>query len=135
MTSQSDRRRAWRIGLTLAASVVAIFGALVVASDRPMKLFLGGFALVFVVDAVQEFRRGRSGDARPRPLDDEPAGPWLVGTLVFVVLFALAMTAFVPSAGDGTLRFAVSAVCFVVAYVTGQAVKLAVSRLPRYRAP
>ena len=121
------------IPLMLSIVGVALFGALLVAPDIPAKLWLGGMALLWLIVAIREARQERGSGALREPVEEQPAGPSLAGLAVGSVVFAVAMSSLLSSAGDGLLRLLIYAACSTGAYFAGQATKAAVLRLPRYQ--
>ncbi len=115
---------------------VALFGALLVAQDIPAKLWLGGMALLWLIGTIREARHERGSGALRELVEEQPAGPSLVGLAVGSVVFAVTMSSLLPSAGDGLLRLLIYAACSTGAYIAGQATKaagLAIAPLPAPR--
>ena len=121
------------IPLMLSIVGVALFGALLVAQDIPAKLWLGGMALLWLIGTMREARHEHGSEALRELVEEQPAGPSLVGLAVGSVVFAVTMSSLLPSAGDGLLRLLIYAACSTGAYIAGQATKAAVLRLPRYQ--
>jgi hypothetical protein len=119
--------------LTAITASVALFGAVAVA-DGVDRLFLGGFAIILIVDVAMEIRRPGAIERRQPKFDDQPAGPRLVGMFVFVVLNAIALSLVRERTQDIVVAFLLYGLSFLVTYGLGQLVRWAVLRLPRYRA-
>lgn len=80
------------------------------------------------------FRELRSpGALEKMPEFDQPAGPWLVGMLVFVLLTAIAFGLIRDRTRDELVVIVLYGLSFAVSYGMGQIVRLAILRLPRYR--
>jgi len=117
--------------LTVITASVALFGAVVVA-EGTSRLFLGGVALVGFLDVVREFRKPGAIE-RQADFDDQPAGPWLVGMSVFVLLNAIALSFIRDRVHDDFAAFLLIGLSFAISYGIGRLVRSAVLRLPRYQ--
>jgi hypothetical protein len=118
--------------LTVITASVALFGAVVVA-DGMARLWLGGIALLLFLDVVRDVRRPGEIERRQTEFDDQPAGPWLIGMAVFVVLNAIAISLIRDRMHDEAVVFLLYGLSFAISYGIGQLVRSAVSRLPRYQ--
>ena len=117
--------------LTAVTGFVAGFSAVAIA-DGATRLFLGAFALFLFYDVAREI--GTPGDiARRTAAAVEPAGPWLVGMGVFLLLNAIGLSLLLDRTNDGLVRFLIYAVVFATSSGVGLLVRSAVSRLRRYR--
>lgn len=116
--------------LTLITASVALVGALVVP-DGISRLFLGGIALVLFLDVAREVRE--PGAIERQAQFDEPAGPWVVGMSVFVLLNAIALSFVHDRVHDDLAAFLLVALSFAISYGIGKLVRSAVLRLPRYQ--
>lgn len=117
--------------LTVITASVALFGAVAVA-DGVARLLLGGLALVLLLDVVREIQKPGAIEQETK-FNDQPAGPWLAGTLVFVVLNAIALSLIRDRTHDDVVAFLLYGISFAISYGIGQLVRSAVSRLPRYQ--
>jgi hypothetical protein len=116
--------------LTAVTASVALFGAVI--ADGVTRLLLGGLSLVFLYEVVREVRA--PGTIESRTADaNAPAGPWLVGMGVFVVLNASAWSVLGDRIDDGFVRFLAFGLAFAFTYAIGLIVWSGVSRLPRYQ--
>jgi hypothetical protein len=116
--------------LEVALGAVALFGAVFVA-DGLHRLGLVLLAALMLYDIVREIRSPGQLEARAAA-HDEPPGPWLVGSLIFVLLFATSFGV-LGDRVDGWQRIVVYVVTFTISWGAGQLVRTRLQRLPRFR--